>query len=201
MLRRGVVGIGGVGEGTRLHSSRVHDNGERGVWLDVTTIRWELKFNGRHVVDTGNIAHRRRVARASLNLLAVCDGLANAEANEVVCADEGVRFAGCLTLTVDGLNDGRVQSKGGLRVAISPVVVVVATGLGIVATRRIVITTTVAVATKPIVLTGYETIRLWNEEGNGELGNDKENERDLKALHGSCTDGWKGKSEVLAGKK
>ena len=104
-----------------------HADGERGVRLDVTTIGRELEFDGRHVVDTRNIAHRRGVARATLDLQAVCDGLADTEANEVVSrarlaarsscegprsslrADEGVRFTGCLTLTIDGLDDGGVQ--------------------------------------------------------------------------------------------
>lgn len=34
-------------------------------------------------------------------------------------------------------------------------------------------------------LASYETIRLRDEEGDGELGNDKENERELERLHDS----------------
>jgi len=63
-----------------------------------------------------------------LNLLAICDGLANAEADEVVArtglivisfcerplaglrADDRVRFTICLTLTINLLNDGGIQS-------------------------------------------------------------------------------------------
>ena len=87
-----------------------------------------MELDGRHVVDTRDITHRGRVARAPLNLLAICDGLADAEADEIVAtvkvsyksfcersrsslrADKGVRFAGSLTLTIDVLNDGGVQS-------------------------------------------------------------------------------------------
>lgn len=61
-----------------------HDNGERGVSLDVTTIGGEFELDGRHVVDTRNVTHRRRVARATLNLLSIRDGLADAKADEVV---------------------------------------------------------------------------------------------------------------------
>ena len=61
-----------------------HDNGERSVSLDVTTIGREFELDGRHVVDTRNVTHRRRVARATLNLLSICDGLIDAEADEVV---------------------------------------------------------------------------------------------------------------------
>jgi len=61
-----------------------HDNGERGVSIDVTTIGRELKLDGRHVVDTRNVTHRRRVARATLNLLSIRDGLVDAEVDEVV---------------------------------------------------------------------------------------------------------------------
>jgi hypothetical protein len=48
-----------------------HDNGECGVSLDVTTVGRELELDGRHIVDARNITHRRRVARATLNLLAI----------------------------------------------------------------------------------------------------------------------------------
>jgi len=40
-------------------------------------------------------------------------------------------------------------------------------------------------------LTGYETIRLRDEEGSGELGNNEEDERELEALHDSLYR-WKG---------
>jgi len=50
-------------------------------------------------------------------------------------------------------------------------------------------------------LTGYKTTRLGDEKGDGELGNNEENERELKALHGSCPDGSEGKSEILVREK
>ena len=86
-----------------------------------------MELDGRHVVDTRNITHRRRVARTALNLLAICDGLADAEADEIIAtvklapktfcerprsslrADEGVCFTGRLTFTIDFLNDAGVQ--------------------------------------------------------------------------------------------
>ena len=61
-----------------------HDDGEWGVWLDVTTIGRERKLDRRHIVDGGNITHRCGVTRAFLDLLSVCDGLADTEADEVV---------------------------------------------------------------------------------------------------------------------
>lgn len=216
LLRRSVVGVGSVGEGTGLHSSRIHDNSECGVGLDITTIGRKLKLDRRHVVDTRDVTHRRRVARATLNLLAVREGLADAKADEVVSADEGVCFTVRQSLTIDVLNDGGVQSKGGLRVRIRStttvvVVIVAAAGLVVVAAALVVVPATlvvipavlvviatvlaiavaailavavtailtVAVAAEPIVLTGYKAIRLRDEEGNGELGNDKKNEREL----------------------
>jgi len=176
LLRCSVVSIGSVGEGTGLHSVNIQGDSERGVSLDVTTIGRELELDRWHVVDTRNIAHRRRVARTALDLLAICDGLADAEANEVVGADEGVCFTGRLTLTIDVLNNGGVQSKGGLRVGISAVVVT--TGLGVVTTVLSVIATVLSVvpailivvatvlvvvaavlaAAELVVLTGYKTI-------------------------------------------
>jgi len=62
LLRCSVVGVGSISEGTGLHSSRIHDNGERGIRLNVTTVGRELKLDGWHVVNTRNITHRRRVA-------------------------------------------------------------------------------------------------------------------------------------------
>lgn len=62
LLRCGVVGVGSVSEGTGLHPSCVHNNGERSVRLHVTTVGRELKLDGWHVVNTRNIAHRRGVA-------------------------------------------------------------------------------------------------------------------------------------------
>ena len=44
-------------------------------------------------------------------------------------------------------------------------------------------------------MTGYETTRLRDEEGDGELGNSEEHERELETLHGSCPDGSDGESE------
>jgi len=84
------VGGVSVGEVASLHSLRIQNNGEIGVGLNVTTVSGELEFAGRHGVDVGDITHRCRVARATLNLQAVCDGLPGTEINEVVGADEGV---------------------------------------------------------------------------------------------------------------
>jgi len=42
-------------------------------------------------------------------------------------------------------------------------------------------------------LTGYKAIRLWDEEGDGELGNNEGNERELETLHRSRPDGSEGK--------
>jgi len=199
LLRRGVVSIGGIGEGAGLHSFDVHGDSEWGVRLDITTVGRELELDGRHVVDTGNITHRGGVARAGLNLLAICNGLADTEADEVVGADKGIRFASCLTLAIDVLNDGRVQREGGLGVDIPSATTV--TGLGvitgvipaIVSTVVPAIVSTTSATAKPIALTGYNTTRLRDEEGNGELGNSKENKRELEGLHGSCPDGSEGK--------
>jgi len=220
LLRCTKVGIGSVGEGASLHSLRIHDNGELGVSLDITTIGREFELDRRHIIDTGNITHRCRIARATLNLLAICDGLTDAEVDEVVGADEGICFAGRLTFTVDVLNDRGVQGEGSIRIAISPITaVVIATAGAVVTTVVVVVTTVVVVVTAVVVvvtavviatglgvvaavaarliidLTGYKTIRLRDEEGSGELGNSEENERELKALHGSAC-GWKGKSGI-----
>jgi len=62
LLRCSVVSVGGVSESTGLHSLRIHDNGEGSVGLNITTIGRELELYGWHVVNTGNITHRRRIA-------------------------------------------------------------------------------------------------------------------------------------------
>lgn len=61
-----------------------HDNSELLVSLDISTIGRVCELDGRHVVDTRNITHRRRVARAGFDLLAVCEGLPDAEADKIV---------------------------------------------------------------------------------------------------------------------
>jgi len=60
------------------------DNGECSVSSYVTTVCRELEFAGRHVVHTRDVTHRGRVARATLNLLAVREGLAGTEIDEVI---------------------------------------------------------------------------------------------------------------------
>lgn len=166
LLRGSIVGVGSVGEGTGLHSPDVHDDGEWGVRLDIAAVGRELELHGRHVVDAGNITHRGGVARASLNLLAVCDGLADTESDEVVGADQGVGFTGCLTLTINILNNGRVQGEGGLRVAsvttvgrggLGVVTTVDRGGLGVVSGVVAAIVTTVIAAIVATVITAIVT--------------------------------------------
>lgn len=104
------------------------DNCECGVGTDVAIIGGECKLAGRHVVNTRYITHGRRVTRAPLNLLAICDSLAHAEVDEIVAtarlatrwvceksqrnslANKGVRFASRLSFTINVLNDAGVQS-------------------------------------------------------------------------------------------
>jgi len=174
-----------VGEVTGLHPLRVQDNGERGVGVNVTTVRRELKFAGGHVVNARNITHRRRVARAALDLQAICEGLADTEIDEVVRADEGVCFTWPRTGTIDLLNNRGVQSKGGLRV---PVVIT-----AILVVGSIVIATVLA-GDKFIVLTGSVGIWHGNNEGGRELGHSQEDERESDALHR-----WNG--EIWVGEK
>lgn len=167
LLRCGEVGSGGIGEISCLHPLRIQDNGECSVGVYVTTVRRELEFTGRHVVDTRNITHRGRVARATLNLLAVREGLAGTEIDEVIWADKGDRFTCSRSSTVDLLNDRWVQSKGGLGVVIAAILVVVAPILiigrvssAVVATilvigrisRAVIATVLVVVAAVPVVL-------------------------------------------------
>lgn len=206
LLRCSEVGGVSVGEVSSLHPLCVQDNGERSVGVHVTAIGRELELAGRHIVDTRNITHWRRVARATLDLQTVCDSLADTEVDEVVGTEEGVCFTCSRTCTIDLLNDRGVQSKGGLRVpvlvatavlivvctsgtvvatilgVVSAVLVVVATVLVIVSTFQSVVA---PVAAKPIVLTRRKAMRLWDEEGGRELSHDKESERDPEALHGN----------------
>jgi len=181
LLGRSKVRRVGIGKVTGLHSFRIQGNSEWGVGVNVTTVGRELKLAGGHVVDTRNITHRRRVARATLNLQAICDGLANTEIDEVVRANEGV----CLTIpragTIDILNNRGVQSKGGLRVPVVVIatILVVVSVLVVVTVGLVVIPTFHAVA----VLTGHQGMRLRNDEGSRELGHNKENKRESDALH------------------
>lgn len=202
LLRSGEVGGLGVSEGTRLHSLRIQDNSERGVGIDVAAIWRELEFAGRHIVDTRNVTHRRRIARATLNLQTVCDSLADAEVDEVVSADKGICFASSIGVTVDILNDGGVQSKGSLRISgiittvlvvrISSVVVstIVSAVLVIVVAAVLVATFHTVVATE-FVLTSQKTMRLWNNKGGRKLGHGKEHKRKPEVLHDCRADGMK----------
>jgi hypothetical protein len=56
--------------------------------LNVGVISREVELAAGHVVDAGNITNRSGVARASLNLLAIRKGLADAEIDEVVAVME-----------------------------------------------------------------------------------------------------------------
>jgi len=168
------VGVCSIGEETGFHPFDIHDNIERRVSRDISTIGRVCELAARHVGVTGNITHRRRVARASFNLLAVCEPLfvADAEVDKIVGADEGVCFTGTISFAVDLLNNRGVQCSGGLRISPS-----------ITAGGRVVVST--ALVLIPLTLTGYNTIRLRDEEGNRELCDDEENERELETLHGS----------------
>jgi len=208
LLRRSIVSVGSVGEDTGLHALRIQDNRECGVGSDVTIIGGELKLAGRHVIDTGYITHGRRVTRASLNLLAICEGLALAEVDEIVVADKGVRFAIRLSFTINVLNDAGIQSEGttissitvGAIVvtptvlvvvttilvvvptvlgAVPAILVIVPTVLGAVPAVLVVVPTVPTVAAVTAVLTDYKTIRLRDEEGGGKLGNGEKNKREL----------------------
>lgn len=94
LLGRSEVGSVGIGEGSRLHPLRVQNDGECSVGLHITTVGRELELAGRHVVDARDITHWCGIARATLNLEAVRDGLTDTEVDEVVLAGERVRFAG-----------------------------------------------------------------------------------------------------------
>jgi hypothetical protein len=145
LLRRGKVSVLSVDEDPGLHALGIQDNRERGVGVDVTTIGRERKLAGRHVVDTGYITHGRRVTRAPLNLLAICDGLADAEVDEIVVADKGVRFTSRLSFTINVLNDAGVQSEG---ITISPI----AGGSVVVATTILVVVPAVLGAVSAILI-------------------------------------------------
>lgn len=208
LLRCSKVRCRCISKVTGLHPLCIQDNSERGIGVNVTTISRELELAGGHVVDARNITHRCRVTRASLNLEAICDGLANTEVDEVVTADERIRFTSFPTGTIDLLKDRGVQSEGGLRVPViiaavlivvcggiivtavlvagSVVLVVVTTVLVIIATVLVIIATfQTIVAAEFGVLAGNEGVRVRNEEGSRELDHSKENKRETEELHDS----------------
>jgi len=109
-----------------------------------------------------------------LNLLAICDGLTDAEADKVVAtaklapktfrerprsslrADEGVCFTGRLAFTIDVLNDTGVQGWnsvsahtkcGSCRIAISPITTGAVVAAVVVTAIVIVVTAVVVIAT------------------------------------------------------
>jgi len=155
LLRCSIICRGSIGKGTGLHPFRIQDNGECGVGINVTTIGRELKLAGGHVVDAGDITHRCRITRASLNLLAVREGFAHTHVDEVVGADEGVRFTRGLAGTIDILNDSGFQSKGGLRI---PPTVVVVTAVLVVSGGGVVIVAVVVGAVVLVIITTFHTV-------------------------------------------
>lgn len=84
VLGRRVVGSVGVGEGTRGEVAHLDSDVEVLVGLDVLVVLGVLEDGGHHVVLRGNLAHGDTVARTLLDLLAVCQGGALAEVDEVV---------------------------------------------------------------------------------------------------------------------
>jgi hypothetical protein len=116
LLRSGIVSVGGVRERSGNQVANLEGDGERGVGLEGVEVLGEVEFGGRHVIDGRDITHGDGVTRTFLDLETIGDLLANTEADEVVRASKGVCFTSCLSLTIDVLNDGRIQRKAGVGV-------------------------------------------------------------------------------------
>jgi len=111
LLRGGIVSVGRIGERSSDQVLDCDRDGERGVGSEGVEVLGGAELGGRHVIGGRDITHGGWVTRTLLDLEAIGDGLANTEADEVVRADEGVGFTSRLSLTIDVLDDGRIQSE------------------------------------------------------------------------------------------
>ena len=84
LLRRGKVVLLRIHEVPRVQILDRHCDGERRVGLQNVEVLRVCELGSGHLCAGGNIAHRGRVTRASLNLLAVGNRLADAEVDEVI---------------------------------------------------------------------------------------------------------------------
>jgi hypothetical protein len=116
LLRSSIVGVGRVRERSSDQVADLKGDGEWGIGSDGIEIVGEVEFGGGHVVDGGDITHRDGVTRTLFDLLAVGYGLPDTEADEVVRANERVCLTSCLSLTINILNDGRIQCEASRRV-------------------------------------------------------------------------------------
>jgi hypothetical protein len=116
LLRGSIVSVGRVCERSGNQVADLEGDGERGVGSEGVEVPGEVEFGGGHVILGRDITHRDRIARTPLDLETIGNGLANTEAEEVVRANEGVCLTSRLSLTVDVLDDGRIQCKAGVGV-------------------------------------------------------------------------------------
>jgi len=117
LLRGGIVSVGRVCERSGAQVADFEGDGERGIGSEGTKVLGEGELGGRHVIDGGNITHGDGVARTCLDLLAIGNSLSDTEADEVVRTNEGVLLTGCLSFTIDLLDDGRIQCKASRGIA------------------------------------------------------------------------------------
>jgi hypothetical protein len=117
LLRSGIVCVGRVRERSGVKVVDLERDGELGVGSDGIKVLGGVELGGRHVVNGRDVAHGGGVARTSLDLETVGNGLADTEVDEVVRANEGVCLTSSLTLAIDFLDDGRIQCEAGVGVA------------------------------------------------------------------------------------
>lgn len=89
LLGRGVVGVVGVGEGAKVHVCDLHVNIEVLVRLRLLAGHRTCDDGRGHVVLSWDLTHGDTVARSSLVLEAIGQGLARAEVDEVVFIRDG----------------------------------------------------------------------------------------------------------------
>ena len=97
LLGRGEVVFRRVHEVSRFEIDDCHLDREVGVGLERGSVRWDDELGRRHVRHRGEYAHRRRVARPSLDLGAVRKREVRdrrAKVDEVVRGGEGGNLAG-----------------------------------------------------------------------------------------------------------
>ena len=104
LLRSGIVSVGRIRERSGGQVEDLEGDGEWGIGGDGIEVLWGVEFGGRlpgnmldrsskeqkktyHVINGRNITHGSRVAGTRLDLLPICNGLANTEPDEVIPGD------------------------------------------------------------------------------------------------------------------
>jgi len=187
-----------------------HLDGEGSVGSEVLTIHRRLEFGTRHICRRSDDTHWSRVARARLDLLAICDGFVNGEAkvDKVIGRSERGNLASggiFLSVALETCSENlRIESQRRLGVA----VVSSASRIIVSIASRIIVSPVVSpgvvspLVIGPLVVVPLSLVRGGSESLTGKEGDSDQSSESSRELHCvGCSENEKGMaSQKLGGK-